>query len=199
MELILVRHGLPERVVRDEGQANPDLSATGKQQAEVVGKWLAANESIDTVYASPMKRAHQTGMPYAEFANKPINLVDEVAEFDRDSRSYIPAEQLKKENYAAWQRMTSGDYGKQANMTTFRDTVITGIERIIESNQGKRVLVFCHGGVINIWSTHCLGLEPRLFADVRYCSISRFLCASSGQRNVQSLNETQHLAELKNK
>jgi len=197
MELILVRHGLPERVVRDEGKADPNLSATGHEQAAAVGKWLAANENIDSVYASPMNRAHQTAMPYAKLANKTISLVDEVAEFDRDSRSYIPAEELKKENYAAWQRMSSGDYGKQTDMVSFRDTVVSGLEALIDNNRGKRAVVFCHGGVINVWSTHCLGTEPKLFADVHYCSVSRYLCASTGQRNVKSLNETQHLQGLK--
>ncbi len=194
MELILVRHGLPERVEREDGAADPALSATGQQHAKAVGQWLAANEQIDAVYASPMRRAHQTAMPYSELAEKPVTLVDEVAEFDRNSRNYIPVEQLKKENYAAWQRMANGNYGKQADLGKFRDTVVKGLESIIDQNRGKRAVVFCHGGVVNVWTTHCLGLEPQLFADVRYCSISRFLCASTGQRNLHSLNETQHLS-----
>jgi len=112
------------------------------------------------------------------------------------SRNYIPVEQLKKENYAAWQRMASGGYGKKVDLSNFRDTVVRGLESVIEANRGKRAAVFCHGGVINIWATHCLGLEPRLFSEITYCSISRFMCASSGQRNVASLNETQHLIGL---
>ena len=38
-----------------------------------------------------------------------------------------------------------------------------------------------------------LGMTPRLFIDVAYASVSRFLCASTGERNVRSLNETGHL------
>jgi probable phosphoglycerate mutase len=195
MELILVRHGLPKRVEREEGAADPALSDAGWDHARAVGQWLAANEEIDAIYASPMRRAHQTAMPFAELADQTITLVDEVAEFDRNSRNYVPVEQLKKENYAAWLRMANGDYGKQADLSKFRDTVVRGLESIIDQNRGKRVAVFCHGGVVNVWSTHCLGLEPQLFADVRYCSISRYLCASTGQRNMHSLNETQHLTD----
>ena len=119
--------------------------------------------------------------------------VEEVAEFDRKSRAYVPMEQLKKENYSAWQRMAGGNYGSNVDLTKFRDTVVQGLENVIEQNRGKRAAVFCHGGVINVWATHCLGLEPKLFTDVRYCSINRSMCASTGQRNLQSLNETQHL------
>ena len=193
MELILVRHGLPQRVERESGAADPELSDTGWLQAKAVGKWLADNEEIDTVYASPMNRARQTAEPFAELAGHNINFVEEVAEFDRKSRAYVPMEQLKKENYAAWQRMAGGNYGSNVDLTKFRDTVVQGLENVIEQNRGKRAAVFCHGGVINVWATHCLGLEPKLFTDVRYCSINRSMCASTGQRNLQSLNETQHL------
>ncbi len=194
MELILVRHGLPQRIERESGAADPELSEIGRKQASEVGTWLAANEQIDAVYASPMNRARQTAEPFAELTKQKIQLVDEVAEFDRKSRNYVPMEQLKKENYAAWQRMAAGSYGKHVDMSEFRNTVVTGLESVIAQNKGKRAIVFCHGGVINVWATHCLGMEPRLFADIRYCSISRSMCASTGQRNVLSLNETQHLS-----
>ena len=193
MELILVRHGLPQRVERDSGAADPELSETGWSQAQAVGEWLAANEQIDSVYASPMRRAHQTAEPFAKLTDHPITLIDEVAEFDRKSRAYIPMEQLKKENYKAWKRMAEGNHGRNVNFEEFGATVVRGLESVIEQNQGKRAVVFCHGGVVNVWGTHCLGLEPKMFTDVHYCSISRFLCASTGQRNVASLNETQHL------
>ena len=193
MELILVRHGLPERVERDSGAADPELAADGWQHATRVGEWLAAHEHIDSAYSSPMRRAQQTGAPFAELADHELTLIDEVAEFDRHSKNYIPVEQLKKENYAAWQRMATGGYGNSVDLSRFRDTVVAGLESIIDQNRGKRAVVFCHGGVINVWSTHCLGLEPQLFTEIHYGSISRFLCASSGERNVASLNETQHL------
>ena len=193
MELILVRHGLPQRVERESGEADPELSETGWTQARAVGEWLAKNEQIDSVYASPMQRAQQTAEPFAKLAGQSITLVDDVAEFDRKSRAYVPMEQLKKENYKAWKRMADGDYGGGVNLKSFSDTVVRGLESVIEVNQGKRAVVFCHGGVINVWSTHCLGIEPKMFSDLRYCSISRYMCASTGQRNVFSLNETQHL------
>ncbi len=78
-------------------------------------------------------------------------------------------------------------------MATFAKTVAGGMEEIISANPGKRVAVFCHGGVINAWASTVLAMPPRLFMDVAYGSISRFLCASTGQRNVGSLNETGHL------
>ena len=41
MELLLIRHGLPERVVNEDGTpADPPLSAKGRDQAERVARWL---------------------------------------------------------------------------------------------------------------------------------------------------------------
>ena len=59
MELILVRHGLPER--RDD-TSDPPLSATGHEQARRVAAWLA-HERIDAVFSSTMLRARQTAEP----------------------------------------------------------------------------------------------------------------------------------------
>ncbi len=193
MELILVRHGLPQRVEQEQGAADPALSDAGWGHARAAGTWLWENTQIDSVYASPMQRAQQTAAPFCELSGANLKTIDEVAEFDRHSKRYIPTEQLKQENYEAWKRMASGDYGSRVDLADFRNTVVKGLEQVVEENPGRRAVVFCHGGVINVWSTHCLGLDPRLFVDVRYGSISRFLCASSGERNVHSLNETQHL------
>jgi probable phosphoglycerate mutase len=55
------------------------------------------------------------------------------------------------------------------------------------------VAVFCHGGVINMWTAHVLGMAPRVFFEADYTSINRFVCARQGQRSVVSLNERAHL------
>ena len=55
--------------------------------------------------------------------------------------------------------------------------------------------MFCHGGVINVWTAHVLGMAPRLFFEPVYASVHRYLCARSGERNLVSLNETAHLQD----
>jgi probable phosphoglycerate mutase len=53
--------------------------------------------------------------------------------------------------------------------------------------------VVCHGGVINAWTSHLLGLERIFLFEPAYTSVSRYLAASSGERSLLSLNETAHL------
>ena len=70
MELILVRHALPQRVDGPQGAggragpADPELSATGHEQARHLAEYLA-QERIGAVYASPLRRAVQTAQPLA--------------------------------------------------------------------------------------------------------------------------------------
>jgi probable phosphoglycerate mutase len=84
-------------------------------------------------------------------------------------------------------------YDRLQNLEAFRAKVIKSIERIITANKGRKVAVVCHGGIINIWAAHILGLEKSLFFKPDYTSINRFMASSSGIHSLVSLNETGHL------
>lgn len=187
MELILVRHGRPER---SEATSDPHLSDLGHDQAGRVARWLA-DDGIEAVWSSPMRRAVQTAHPFAAQAGHAIREHEGVVEFDRSSGVYIPTEELKRENYAAWQAMATG--GDTVDMSAFQATVVAAMEEIVAAHPGQKVAVFCHGGVINVWAAYVLGMPPRVFFEADYTSVNRFLCARSGQRAVVSLNERAHL------
>ncbi len=187
MELILIRHGLPER--RDD-TSDPPLSEEGHEQSRRVAAWLA-DEHVDVVYASTMLRAGQTAEPFAALRGHEVRRHDGIVEFDRESGAYVPMEVLKREDYAAWKAMADGDHG--VDIAGFQKMVVDTLEQIVADHPGQRVAVFCHGGVINVWTAHVLGMTPRLFFEPGYTSIHRFMCARSGQRNVVSLNERAHL------
>jgi len=187
MELILVRHGLPER--RDD-TSDPPLSDVGFDQARRVAAWLA-DEHVDAVVSSTMLRAIQTAEPFANHRGHEVRRHEGIVEFDRDSGTYVPMEVLKRENYAAWLRMAQGEHG--VDIGTFQATVVEALETIIADHPGQRVAVFCHGGVVNVWTAHVLKMEARLFFEPGYASIHRYLCAGTGQRNIVALNERAHL------
>ena len=192
MDLILIRHGLPERQETDGGKADPPLSTVGQAQARAAANWLA-DEPIDIVYSSPMVRARQTAEPFAEVAQMQIIEREGMAEFDRHADSYIPVEELRKEDPEAWRAMVAGGYSTHIDMHQFHATVVNTLEEVVAAHAGQTVAVFCHGGVINIWTAHVLGFTPRMFFEPRYTSFHRFRCARSGIKTVISLNETAHL------
>ena len=189
MELILIRHGLPERRA---DTSDPPLNAVGREQAQRVASYLA-RERIDAVFSSTMLRAIQTAEPFAAQGGHAILQREGIVEFDRASGAYIPMEELKREDYAAWKAFATGDHG--ADIGAFHDKVVETLEAIVAANAGKRVAVFCHGGVVNVWTARVLGMAPRLFFEPVYASVHRYLCAGTGERNVVSLNERTHLAD----
>lgn len=190
MELLLIRHGLPETVIGAGVPADPPLTEQGRDQARRMADWLKGRP-IEQLYISPMKRALQTAEPLAEAQSLLGEVHEGVAEFDRDADTYIPVEQLKELDYARWRRLMQGDTG--ADFTAFANNVIGALNGIAADHRGKTVAVVCHGGVINVWAAHVMGFPPRMFFNPNYTSISRFRVAGSGEKSVITLNEQAHL------
>lgn len=196
MELVLIRHGLPLRQENEAGQpADPPLSQQGRAQAEAVAAWLDG-EPFDALYASPLRRARETAEPLARAQDLRVRVEPDVIELDYESDRYVPLEELKAEDPEAWRALLTAEGYDGVDLPAFRRRVVGALERIIDRHQGGRVAVACHGGVVNAWASHLLGLQEPLFFEPSYTSISRFLAARSGERSIRSLNETGHLKEL---
>src|SRR6266508_237142 len=194
MELLLVRHGLPVRI-EDAGEpADPELSDEGRIQAVALAEWLAA-ERLDAVYTSPLRRAVQTAEPVAARHGLELVVDDELAEFDREAHFYIPVEELKATRDPRWLDLIEGRWGQDGEVDrfVFRRVVVEAVERVIDANPSRTIAVVCHGGVINAYLSHVLGLDEVMFFEPYYTSVSRLMAARSGPRQIASLNETGHL------
>jgi 2,3-bisphosphoglycerate-dependent phosphoglycerate mutase len=196
VELLIIRHGLPVRIDDADGPADPELSEAGHGQARRLAAWLR-DQPITAVYTSPMRRAVQTAAPLGEALGLDPVVDDEVAEFDRGQHFYVPLEELKAARDPRYEQLMKGDYSmsgdSEVDPFTFREVVTVAIERIIEANPGGTVAIVCHGGVINAYASHVLGLDFPLFFQPTYTSVNRFLASSAGHRSVASLNEAGHL------
>ena len=193
MELILVRHGLPVRREVVEGPADPELSVEGQDQSARLANYLAT-ESIAAIYSSPMKRAFQTAEPLAVKTSLPISIVDDVAEYDRLSNEYIPIEELRAANDERWHKLVAGGWQSDSDtLENFRHRVVSSLEQLISQHASQRIVVTCHGGVINQYIAHVLGISTeRGFFYPQYTSIHRVVAAQNGLRSIVSLNEIAH-------
>lgn len=189
MELLLVRHARPRRIEREEGVADPPLDDVGRAQARALADWLAG-ERIDTVYASPLRRAVETAAPVADRLGLTLVEHDGVVEWDRDASSYIPVEELKAEGDPAWAAMRDERWDLLGvDPVAFRRRVVEAVDAIAESHAGQRVAVVCHAGVINAYTGAVLGLDRMLWFEPRYASVSRVLVDRGGRRSLFTLNE----------
>jgi 2,3-bisphosphoglycerate-dependent phosphoglycerate mutase len=195
MDLLLVRHALPERVEGAEGPADPVLTSEGRRQSELLAEWLA-HERIDHLMSSTLRRAQETAAPISERMDLDVELVQGLSEFDADADSYIPIEELRRTKDPRFYALVEGrwdELGSSLDPNAFADLVFTTIEAVVERFAGQRVAIVCHGGVINLYLGRILGVERHLWFEPNYTSISRVAASRAGHRTIVSLNETAHL------
>lgn len=197
MELLLIRHAVPERITVEQSggePADPSLTDVGRGQARRLAGWLEI-EGVHHVVSSPLRRAAETAAPLAAALELTVEIEPELCEYDAATDSYIPIEELRAENDERWQAMVEGrwaDYGGEPP-EEFRDRIVPCIDRIIAAHPGEKVAAVCHGGVINVYLASILGIDRHLWFDPGYTSISRVRASRSGPRSIASINESAHL------
>lgn len=197
MDLVLVRHALPVRLITEGGVADPPLSELGHQQAAAAAKWLS-EEEFDALYSSPLLRARETAAPLASLLGLDVQIEEGIAEYDRQAESYIPIEEVKNsddpEIQAHWKALAEDRLEDLiADAHTFRPRVAEAVERLIAGHPGERVLAVCHGGVISAALAEIIGLERTLWFEAGYASIHRIVASRAGIRSIKSINEVGHL------
>jgi probable phosphoglycerate mutase len=195
MDLLWVRHGEPERIAPGLGvPADPALTARGREQAKRLAAWLA-HEPVDVVLSSPQRRARETALPIARAHGLEVQIVEGLVEYDAQSDSYIPMEELRATNDPHLAAMYEGrweEFGAEST-ATFRARVAGTIDDLVAAHPGRRVVAVCHGGVINVALALVLGLDRHLWFEPHYTSLSRVVASRTGVRSVASVNERAHL------
>jgi len=195
VELLVIRHALPEAEVRDDGPADPPLSPLGLRQAEATADFLAG-ETVDAIVTSTMRRAIETGRPLAERLDISPERLDGLKESDHQRTSYTPMEDMDKDHEVIQEyledplRMFSDGYD------TFRYRIRDTFDAIVANHSGQAVAVFCHSMVASVYLQTVLGHDDPFALISDYCGISRVTASSTGIRTVRSINETAHLRHL---
>lgn len=202
-ELLLVRHGQqawPDPATSKVGDwVDPPLSDLGRRQADAVGRHLA-KERIDAVYSSHLLRANDTGRAIAAAHGLDVTVEEDLREIEtfRDlPRDASPLEaigelKLKGARERFIRHRTWDVYPFTERHDEFRHRTINVIEGIAATHPGQRVVIACHGGVINAYLGEVLGIETAMFFRPAHASVHR-VRAHETTRAVWSLNETHHL------
>ncbi|MCC6438089.1 MAG: histidine phosphatase family protein [Acidimicrobiales bacterium] len=202
-ELVLVRHGQqvwPDPTTSTVAEwVDPPLSDLGRRQALAVGIALSRNP-VHAVYSSQLARAHDTGRAIAAHHGLEVEVVEGLREIEtfRDlPQDAHPAAVLgelvlrgARERFV--RHRTWDVYPGSERNEEFRHRVVNVIEGIVAGHPGQRVVVACHGGVINAYVGEVLGLATAMFFRPAHASTHR-IRAKGDVRALQSLNEVHHL------
>jgi probable phosphoglycerate mutase len=203
-ELILVRHGeqdFPPDGTRDfSAYVDPPLSGRGDLQAEGVGRALA-DRPVAAVYSSGLKRALSTAQAIAAHHGLGVTVVEELHEIEmfRD----LPPGQGPTDAWGVEAILAARDeFVRTRQWTAYPGTesgeelaarVVPAVEAILAAHPAQVVVVACHGGVINAYLAHVLGVTGEdMFFRPAHASTHRI--AFKGDRRVLgSMNEIHHL------
>jgi len=193
--IFFVRHGqvnFPQKRLYCDEREDPCLTDEGHRQAEAAASFLAG-ESIDVIYASPMRRTQSTAAPIARLTNVPLLTDARLKErpfgmwdglfFDDIARDY-------PEEFTAWKQDPVGFVPEGGEtIRDHHDRVLGAIEDIVKRHAGQRIVVTAHVGPIRMCITDALGMpiENYRWLTVDYGSQTRIDYGQS-QNNLIYLN-----------
>ncbi|PYF97248.1 Broad specificity phosphatase PhoE [Georgenia satyanarayanai] len=196
-ELILVRHGeslgnVAAAEARQSGaevidvparDADVDLSPTGVEQAQALGRWLRERpgaERPDAVWSSPFRRAHDTARTALDVAglDLPVRLDERLRDrdlgitdtlTDAGVRNRYPEEAERREWLGKFYYRPSGGES-WADIALRVRSVLADLER---QRRHRRVLITCHDAVLLVFRYVCEGMDEATVLDVGRTSTVR--------------------------
>ena len=176
--------------------ADPALTELGRGQAAALAEWVGRDEGRRParIVSSPMRRAFETATAIGKRTGVQVAVDERLAEFDLGASEYIPLEQLGHDVFAAAATaLTTGVWGNHRfDPQEFRDRVWSAFDEIAGAQTDGRVVVVCHGGVLNSYLSRVVGREYGAFFMPRYTSVSRVFVSIEGELRLGSLNELPH-------
>lgn len=200
-EVLLIRHGAsaPARPDRPfplvDGHGDPELAPEGRDQAERVGERLA-DEPLDAIYVTPLRRTSQTAAPLARRLGLEPRVEPGLREVHLGEWEGDLFRKMVAENDPVAQRMFAEERwdvipGAEKN-ETFAARVEEGLVRLAAAHAGGRIAVFTHGGVIAQALAAATGSRPFAFLGADNGSISR-LVRLGGLSSLRGFNDVSHL------
>lgn len=161
--ILLVRHGQSEwnATGRWQGQADPPLTDLGRVQAMEAARALGA---LDSVWASDLSRAAQTGLIVGEALGVgPVVLEPDLRERDAGEWSGLTREQIQ-EQYPGYLDDRKRPPGWEPDDELLA-RALRAVHRIGREVPGGDVVAITHGGLIYVLEQH-LGAEFARIANV---------------------------------
>lgn len=197
--LYLIRHARStwNAEGRWQGQANPPLDELGWKQAEALAGRLRG-ETFAAVYSSPLDRARQTAELLARAQGLAVAVDDRLKERNVGAWSGLTEAEVR-ERYPEFLR---GDWWREGppggeSQAALTERTVAALGHILAAHPEDTVAVVSHGGSLNAYLLHQLGIPPGQPVSFRFVNTSYArLSVRGGRVYVISLGETDHLHGL---
>ena len=170
VRMFLVRHGTTVLSAEDRfaGSSDVELSDDGRRQARQLAERLAG-ERLAAVYASPLRRAIETGAIVGRAHDLEPVARDGLREIDHGRWERLrrgEVEQMFPEEYAAWEAdpFTFAPVGGESGLAVMA-RALPALHEIVRRHAGERVLVVSHKATIRLMLSNVLGFDARGYRD----------------------------------
>jgi broad specificity phosphatase PhoE len=167
-DLWLIRHGESEanQERRIQGWLEYPLTRLGRRQAARLGERLAQDETISSIYSSPLKRAAQTAEIIGNVLDLPVKFEERLKEYNFGPINGLTREEIGArypEVKAGWDfnefwEPLPGEEGEPI----FEARVRAALDEIVDQMADHTaVAVVTHGGSLNACLRSWLGIQER--------------------------------------
>jgi len=197
--LVLVRHGETawNAEGRVQGQTDVPLNEIGRAQAEALVPVLGA-EVFGAIYSSDLQRVRETAQPAAKALGLEVALEAGLRERHYGMFETLTYVECRERFPAEFERFRDKalefDFGSGEGLQAFCDRALASVRAIAERHAGSAVLVFTHGGVLEMLYREATasGLRSARDFEIPNAAINRFDYAA-GRWRLRSWAERAHL------
>ena len=203
-KLIFVRHGEArgniDRIFH--GFTDSDLTDNGREQIKRSAEVLS-NETIDYIYSSGLKRAHETACAIAEPHGLTVSVDPRFREINGGKWEGMYWDDLPKfypEIYANWESLPHlVEMPEGETMVEFAARLCEAVMDIIEDHAGSTICIATHGTSVRVLS--CLAQNRPLFelGKVNWCDNAAITVAEYDDEQGFSLlvdGDNSHLLDI---
>lgn len=202
MQLYIIRHGETDfnrQGIVQGGGVDSDLNDKGRQQAEIFYNHYKHLE-FDAVYASDLKRTHQTLEPWLKGHGYSFNIEPAIREFSWGRmEGKVPTEDDNKIFFSLKKSWTEGQFhlGVEGGDSpiAFWERLEPVIWRLYEQHKGQRVLACSHGRTLRILLSNLIGEGMHQMEEYQHKNTGLNILHFMDNKKIEAVkvNDVQHL------
>jgi ribonuclease H / adenosylcobalamin/alpha-ribazole phosphatase len=200
---VLLRHGetplTPEKRFSGSGGSDPELSDTGRRQADSAADSLAARDTVQAVVSSPLRRCRETADAVATRLGLDVRVDEGLRETDFgawEGLTFAEVRERYPEDLEKWLASPDAEpTGGGESFAAVTRRVSLARDKLLARYPGRTVLVVTHVTPVKTLARLALGAPPEsLFRmELSAASLTAVAFYADGNASLRLLNDTSHL------